>query len=225
MKKEAILSQTINSILSSNGGMQGEAVILANGEYPTHEVPLNILHNTQCLVCCDGACMQALEHGIEPTDVVGDGDSLPLDIREHLGERLHIVNEQEFNDLTKATRFVLKTYPETKTIVYLAATGKREDHTLGNIFLMGFYADHFNIKPIMVTDHGYFVAVKGKQTFRSYPGQQVSLFNLSCKKFVSKGLKWNCYPYTMMWQGTLNEATDEEFEIDADGTYMIFMNW
>ena len=32
-----------------------EAVILANGEYPMHVLPLKILEEAQFVICCDGA--------------------------------------------------------------------------------------------------------------------------------------------------------------------------
>ena len=32
-----------------------QAVILANGEYPAHELPLRLLAEAQFVVCCDGA--------------------------------------------------------------------------------------------------------------------------------------------------------------------------
>ena len=84
------------------------AVILADGDYPTHPIPLSVLSSLSCLVCCDGAGAKAIAHGLSPVAVVGDGDSLPMSVRDMLGDRLHIVTEQEFNDLTKATRYVME---------------------------------------------------------------------------------------------------------------------
>lgn len=202
-----------------------DAVILADGDFPTNAIPLGILNKANYLVCCDGAGAKAIEHGIMPTAVVGDGDSLPQSVREMLGERLHIVNEQDYNDLTKATRFVLANIPSAKNIAYLATTGKREDHTLGNISLMAFYAEEFCITPILVTDHGSFSVACGKQKFESFEGQQVSIFNLSCSLLSGTGFRWQPYAYKMLWQGTLNEAVGNEVEIDGDGTYMVFRTY
>ena len=202
-----------------------DAVILADGDFPTNAIPLGILNKAKYLVCCDGAGAKAIEHGIMPTAVVGDGDSLSLSVREILGERLHIVTEQDYNDLTKATRFVLANIPGAKNIAYLATTGKREDHTLGNISLMAFYAEEFGITPTLVTDHGSFSVACGKQKFESFEGQQVSIFNLSCSLLSGTGFRWQPYAYKMLWQGTLNEAVGNEVEIDGDGTYMVFRTY
>lgn len=202
-----------------------DAVILADGDFPTNAIPLGILNKAKYLVCCDGAGAKAIEHGIMPTAVVGDGDSLPQSVREILGERLHIVTEQDYNDLTKATRFVLANIPGAKNMAYLATTGKREDHTLGNISLMAFYAEEFGITPTIVTDHGSFSVACGKQKFESFEGQQVSIFNLSCSLLSGTGFRWQPYAYKMLWQGTLNEAVGNEVEIDGDGTYMVFRTY
>lgn len=201
-----------------------DAVILADGDFPTHSIPLSILRNARILVCCDGAGAKAIAHGIMPTAVVGDGDSLPENIKNMLGDKFHSVSEQEYNDLTKATRYVLATVPAAKRIAYLGTTGKREDHTLGNISLMPFYMEEFGIEPTLVTDYGSFVVANGRQAFETSAGQQVSIFNLSCTHLSGCGFKWKVYPYKMMWQGTLNEATGNSVSLDGDGIYMVFCN-
>lgn len=104
------------------------AVILANGSYPTHEIPLGILNGHGYLCCCDRAGLTALRHGLRPDAIVGDGDSLPLSTQKELADIFHQVDEQEDNDLTKATRFMVS--KGFKSIVYVGATGLREDHTM-----------------------------------------------------------------------------------------------
>ena len=44
-----------------------EAVILANGEYPAHELPLRLLAEAQFVVCCDGPPMNIFPADILPT--------------------------------------------------------------------------------------------------------------------------------------------------------------
>lgn len=199
------------------------AIILANGQYPTHEIPLEILNGHGYLCCCDRAGLTAMEHGLKPDAIVGDGDSLPLLSQKELAGIFHKVDEQEYNDLTKATRFMLaKGFRE---IVYLGATGLREDHTIANIALMATYRHEMGVEPIMATDFGWFSAHEGKHVFESFPGQQVSIFNHGCSRLRSGGLRWDAYPYATAWQGTLNEAAGEKFEIDADGTYIIYQTY
>lgn len=53
-----------------------EAVILANGDYPTHPIPLQILANAPYIICCDGGADAYIDRGNVPDVIIGDGDSL-----------------------------------------------------------------------------------------------------------------------------------------------------
>lgn len=208
-----------------------DAVILADGDFPTHPLPLSLLHAAPLLCCCDGAGQRLIEQGITPHAIVGDGDSLPTAFKEQYAHLLHIVSEQEYNDLTKTTRFVLQHLPpspseaDLPTIGYLACTGKREDHTLGNISLLAYYQREFRIQPVMYTDYGFFTPAIGTHTFRCFPRQQVSIFRLNATTLSSEGLRWQAYPYQEWWQGTLNEALSDTFTIHADGQYIIYQTY
>ena len=126
----------------------------------------------------------------------------------------------EGKDLTKATRFCLGR--GWRRLAYLGATGKREDHTLGNISLLVRYMREMDVLPAMITDYGYFTPAQGRQLFQSFPGQQVSIFNYGCRTLGSQGLRWESYPYQMAWQGTLNESAGDSFTLTGDGDYLVF---
>ena len=195
-----------------------EVVILANGDFPTHAVPLSLLENARHIVACDGAIASLVARNDHLQDIVavGDGDSVP----EALRDRLIQIDEQDDNDLTKATRYCLQ--QGWHKIAYLGATGKREDHTLGNVALMARYFLEMGVEPILVTDYGWFVVAQGDTDFESFPGQQVSIFNVNCERLVSEGLKWEAYPFRQFWQGTLNEALSTVFSLHADGCYFVY---
>lgn len=192
-----------------------DAVILANGLFPTAEEPLRLLREARYVVCCDGAAC----HWPQCDAIVGDGDSVPEELR----SRLIQIDEQEDNDLTKATRYCLS--KGMRRIAYLGATGRREDHTLGNISLMVRYAQEMDVEPLMATDEGWFVVAKGEASFESFTGQQVSIFNIDCRQLSSEGLKWASYPYDQLWQGTLNEALGTTFTLKCDGYYLVYRTY
>ena len=211
-----------------------DAVVVANGAFPKHETLLRILHRTPHVIACDGAAETLLNAGFtaQQMTVIGDGDSLAP----RLKRQLHFISisEQDDNDLTKATRYVCTQYKQTRPqltanrrlrIAYLGATGKREDHTLGNIALMVHYYNHFNVQPFMLTDEGIFIAAHGDCSFDVTPGQQISIFNFGCQQLECQGLRWPIYPFETLWQGTLNEAVHSVVQIKADNSYLIYITW
>ena len=74
-----------------------DAIILADGEFPVATEPLILLRKASFVCACDGA---AVHYPIADV-IIGDGDSVPEIFR----NRLVQVDEQEDNDLTKATRY------------------------------------------------------------------------------------------------------------------------
>ena len=192
-----------------------DAVIVANGQFPSHTVPLDILKGARHIVCCDGA----IHHVASAEIIIGDGDSVPDEYR----DRLICIEEQDDNDLTKATRYCLS--QGWRKIAYLGATGLREDHTLGNISLLMRYYREMNVDGTMFTDHGFFTPACGNRIFSAMKGQQVSIFNFGCRQLSSEGLRWNCYDFDQWWQGTLNEALTDIFSISADSYYLVYQTY
>ncbi|MGG6545153.1 UNVERIFIED_CONTAM: thiamine diphosphokinase [Prevotella sp. 15_C9] len=201
-----------------------DVVVVAAGEMPKSSLANCILRNAAHVVACDGALESLLLQGIEPEAVIGDGDSITPRLKEKYKSIYHQVDEQEYNDLTKATQYALSHFDlgEKPAFCYLGAMGKREDHTLGNLSLLLHYYTHLHIVPVMVSDYGWFVPAKGSNSFASFPHQQVSIFQVDCKQLSSVGLKWEIYPFRELWQGTLNEAVGDSFAIEADGTYLVY---
>ena len=203
--------------------MTFDAVIVANGQFPSHAIPLDILKSAHHIVCCDGAIHYLSPITKHPSPntctIIGDGDSVPDEYR----DRLICIEEQDDNDLTKATRYCLS--QGWHRLAYLGATGLREDHTLGNISLLMRYYREMNVEGTMFTDHGFFTPAYGRRTFSTMKGQQVSIFNFGCHQLSSEGLRWNCYDFDQWWQGTLNEALSDTFSISADSYYLVYQTY
>ena len=173
-----------------------DAVVVAGGDFPTHAVPLTLVA------------------------IIGDCDSMSQEFMTAHRDIIYKVEEQDYNDLTKATRFCVER--GCRRIAYVGATGKREDHTLGNISLLDFYRREMHIAAFMATDHGVFLSASGTTELATFAGQQVSIFNLTCSHLEGDGLRWQPYAFAAMWQGTLNEATGESITLRGDGSYMVY---
>lgn len=197
-------------------------ILLANGDYPVHPTPLALLNTAERVVCCDGAANRYVTEGGTPFAIIGDGDSVAPHIKERCAHCFHPVAEQENNDLTKAVNFIASLGETDITI--LGATGKRECHTLGNISLLIDYQRRgLNVR--MLTDHCEIRPCQGKQSFNTVIGQQISIINFGAKGFGSTGLRYPIYDFSTWWQGTLNEATDTLVTIEAEGEYLVLLDY
>lgn len=222
-----------------------DAVILCSGDFPTHPAPLSLLRQAEHVVCCDSAAFGFVKQGGVPWRIVGDCDSIlsPRNSEERsiLDKYRHLViheTEQDSNDLTKSVRFCQS--QGMRRLAIIGATGKREDHTLGNISLTIEYM-RMGIETRIYTDHGVFIPCRGDITCevfipdgfrlesdadaRRTKSTQVSIFNISAKHFKPEGLR---YPFDRLgnwWEGTLNEAITSPFSIHADGEYLLYINY
>jgi thiamine pyrophosphokinase len=200
--------------------MSSTAVILADGSFPIHHIPLSYLRDAEHIICCDGSAKSLVLTELEPEAIVGDLDSLDPGIAEKFADRLYKDSEQDTNDLTKAVKWCINKRYEK--IVILGATGKREDHTIGNISLLAEYAREINV--IMVTDTGTFTPLLKNSVIKCFPGQQVSIFSINPETEVtSKGLKYQLDKLKLhnWWRATLNEAEADSFELCFKGGPLI----
>lgn len=200
-------------------------VIVANGAFPTHTIPLGFLRDAHHIICCDGAIEHLLAAGIEPDYIVGDLDSLTDEMRQTYSAILFHNPDQETNDLTKAVQFCMDRGWMELTI--LGATGKREDHTLGNMSLLLDYGKQVAVQ--LLTDYGVFVPQYEDRIYESFPGQQVSIVSLTPPTLFSvEGLRYpiNERSLTSWWQGTLNKALSSSFHIHmTDGRALVFREY
>jgi thiamine pyrophosphokinase len=153
---------------------------------------------------------------------VGDGDSLSEELKLQYASIWHQEDEQSTNDLSKAVRYLMQ--QGVKCFAIVGATGKREDHTIGNISLVIEYMRQ-GADVCMFTDNGVFIPCHNHSTFEVSIGQQVSIFNFGATAFKSEGLKYPIYDFTNWWQGTLNEAVSSQVTIEATGDFLVYLTY
>lgn len=202
-----------------------KVVILANGKFPEHIVPLNILSEANTIVCCDGATVKLEKFGLTPNAIVGDLDSITDELKAKYFDRLFHFPDQNSNDLTKAVNWCKN--KNIKNILILGATGMREDHALGNIGLLCSYVK-LGINVEMVTDYGVFTPILQPKRFESFEGQVVSIFSPRNETTVtSQNLEYPLVDLqiTDLWMGTLNKSLGNWFELDfAPGPLIVFQS-
>ena len=204
------------------------AVIVGNGQFPKKEYPLYLLESADCVVCCDGALDTYLRHFRgrnlrRPDVVVGDMDSLSKKTAERFRDIAVKIDEQETNDQSKAFHYILEHFPDVDTVHILGATGKREDHTIGNLSLLMEYAREMRRQDCgrtvfvdIVSDWSTAFAITDTCTLDVGEGRSVSIIcpdnSLNIK---SEGLVWptDNVIFDNLWQATLNRASADRISL------------
>jgi thiamine pyrophosphokinase len=197
--------------------------IIANGEFPTKDYLVEQIKDCKYIVCCDGAIEALDNHNITPNIIIGDLDSISIELKEKYQSRIKQISCQETNDLTKAFNHCLeKSFTE---IEIYAATGKREDHCLANISLLYDYNSKANVS--MYTDYGKFICLTKSSSIECKQKQSISIFaEYTDNEISSKNLKYplNQLMLKQMWQGSLNTCISDNFTLEfTKGKVLVYL--
>ena len=185
-----------------------KTVILAAGDFPKRDgAAWNFLAAAKRVICYDSAADQYRRRfKRDPDFVVGDLDSVRGEFPETVFDP-----DENVNDLGKAVRFARSR--GWNDLVIAGASGKREDHTIGNFFRA--LAEMVEV----VTDYGVFRPVCGKASFVAAKGAGVSVFAPDpATVMTSKGLQWplDGVKFSNLFCATLNRASSTRFTVTSD---------
>jgi len=204
--------------------VRGETVILAAGDFPKKGGEAwRLLASARRVIACDSAANAYRRRFRKwPTIIIGDLDSIslpaPTSTNYQLPATIFPIPDQETNDLEKAIAYCAKR--GWKDPVIVGATGKREDHMLGNVFR----ALEHGLE--VVTDHGRFLPLCGKRTLRLKKGTPVSIFAPDPKtRMTSKGLKWplDSVRFRNLYCATLNRASAATVMLTTTRAVFVFV--
>lgn len=220
------------------------AVIVGNGQFPKKEYPLYLLESADYVVCCDGALDTYLRHFRNrtlrrPDVVIGDMDSLSKKAAAKFSDIAVRIEEQETNDQSKAFHYILEHFPDVDTIHILGATGKREDHTIGNLSLLMEYARELGgqggaaggraVFVDIVSDWSSAFAITDTCDLNIGEGRSISIICPdNSLKIKSKGLVWptDNVVFDNLWKATLNRAATDciRLEFSHPSIALIILN-
>ena len=112
---------------------------------------------------------------------------------------------------------------DIKDVTLLGATGFREDMTLANLYILFDYYGKVSIK--LITDHYTVTCHKGKQSFTSFPGEDVSLFTQEVSTLVSTtALKYQLEDSAIVppQKGISNQSMGSTFSVESSGPILVF---
>ena len=201
--------------MSENSLNKKNIILLANGEFPSHNKPLQLLSDAEYIICCDGAANSLKRINKTPHVIIGDLDSLDKDSINRQKTKIINIEEQNNNDLRKALYWISKNMNIQK-LSLLGSTGLRDDHTLGNI--ASFLYDKYNFDIEILTDTGRFHVISQSRNITTFIGQPISLFCANNKqKITASGLQYKLENSSInLYSATLNTAQTKRVKINLE---------
>ena len=192
-------------------------VVLAAGCFPKRGGEAwRLLEGARRVVACDSAAdAYRRRFGRWPEAVVGDMDSIR---RLPAGVCAATVPDQDANDLEKAVAYCRGRGWRAPVVV--GACGRREDHTIGNVFRA------LALGVEIVTDFGRFVPFRGRKSFRVRKGAPISVFAPDpATKMASRGLEWplDGVRFENLYCATLNRAAACAVRLTADRPVLVYL--
>tara|TARA_Y100001970_G_C14167939_1_gene822432 strand:+ start:862 stop:1500 length:639 start_codon:yes stop_codon:yes gene_type:complete len=197
-------------------------IVIANGSFPSHPLPIDYLENQGTIICADGAADKLIRYGKIPDIVIGDFDSTKIKNNDAKIEWIEKPNQNK-TDLEKIFEWCIDN--NIKNIVLLGAGGNREDHTLGNLFTLAKYYEQLNCE--IITNHSKIICVSGKNHISTYTNQDVSIIATEpIESITLEGLQYDMknekiYPSA---RAISNKATSKQFYLETTGKVLVFLN-
>lgn len=193
--------------------------LLLNGEKPKK---LPSLSDFEVICATDGAYQYLLEKNIKPHFISGDFDSLK-DIPNEI-ETIE-TPDQNFTDFDKILQILFK--KGHKTIDVFGASGKEQDHFLGNINTAIQWKE--KLKITFFDNYGHYFIADKKTTINNCFNKTVSLIPFpKVTEITTNGLQYSLRNEDLIFGeriGTRNKAIKNQIEISFNsGNLLIFIN-
>lgn len=230
--------------------MSRTVILAAGDFPPRGSEPERLLKAATRVVACDSAAVAYRRRfGHWPDVIIGDLDSLlpnasspkkspclPSSVisvlsesntgrrgdacgAQHGGTEIRRIANQETNDLTKAIDFC-RAQGWTEGLVIVGATGKRTDHTIGNVYRA------LTAEVPIVEVEGEFIPVRGKLTFRTWKDAGISVFAPDpATRMTSRGLRWKLdgVRFANPFCATLNRVSSETVTVTSSHPAFVYV--
>ena len=197
-------------------------IVIANGSFPSHPIAKNYLNKSGTIICTDGAADKLIESGKNPDIIIGDFDSTSIKGKDRTGKWIE-TPDQNKTDLEKTFEWCIMN--NIKKIVLLGSSGKREDHTIGNLFTLAKY--HDEIQCVMITNHAKIICVSGENYIFADTNQNISIIATEpIESITLDGLQYNIKNESLLpsARAISNKAISDKFYLESTGKVLVFLN-
>lgn len=190
-----------------------KALVVSNGDLKNIDID-NYFQSADIVICADGGAKHLFNKNLAPDIVVGDLDSLDLDIIksfQSLGVELqkHPTHKDK-SDTELAIEYAIE--KGANDIVLLGATGTRLDHSMANIMML-YKLVNKNINVVIIDSHNEVFITKSQLRLNKKEGYFISIIPLIDSKITLKGFEYDTYCVNFNLGSTLgisNIIKDEE---------------
>lgn len=202
--------------------------IFVNGIIEDYDIIKSELLDNKLVIACDGGLWHIDKLGIKPDVLIGDFDSVSVELLEKYKDvkRLTYPTDKNYTDTELAIKYLCEIGIKGGTMY--GATGGRLDHTFGNVYLLKkAYEWGFDLVIKDNIQEVYFI--KNQKKLYSQSGRYLSILPLDDVKCgASCGLKYQLNNLKFSIGDTLsisNIVIEEEVEINFnEGCGIIFIN-
>lgn len=114
-----------------------KTIIIGSGEIYDYSFCHEILKSADKIICADGGTRHAINMRLTPNVIIGDMDSSAAQYVEYFRKKgVEVIEYPRDKDKTDTQICIEFAIPFSKEIILLGTTGRRIDHTLGNISLL-----------------------------------------------------------------------------------------
>lgn len=169
--------------------MDNDCLIITGGDNVKQETLNRIISNNPYVICVDKGGELAFKYSIKVDVILGDFDSIDLEILRKLKSKIFkFPMEKDFTDTELAVSYAIKL--GYKNITIINATGNRIDHVFSTFLLMCKYRD-FNIK--IIGDNFEAYLIEKNHEILNKVGKTVSIIPISNEiaELTLSGFKYN----------------------------------
>ena len=200
--------------------MNKKVILFLNGEPPKVTPDLTLY---QKIYCTDGAYDYLVQLGIQPDVISGDLDSFHHNLNDLEIKIIH-TPDQEFTDFEKALQLIVE--DDFKDVDVFGASGKQQDHFIGNLNAAFKFKDHLDIN--FYDDYSFYKLLPYHYKIDNIKDKTISLIPFPfAKGITTKGLKYALNDEELDITsriGTRNKAIENNVVIDyKEGTLIVFI--
>jgi len=157
---------------------QKKIIIIAGGKLNDIYYHQTLITNDHYIICANGGTLHALAMDLRPDLIIGDLDSLPVEILAELESMQTEIKQfpptKDKSDLELAIDCAVEMHPED-IIIMGALGGKRVDHLYANILLLN-VAGRKNIPASIIDENHHIKITAAYMKIEGLPGDYLSLF-------------------------------------------------